>query len=140
MFKQLSLIGAALAMTGTALVPATEAAAQSRYDYRDDRSYDGYRDGRGYERGGYRDERGYERDGYRDYRRSDRRYQYRARTADRCRDGDGGAIVGAIAGGLAGNAIAGRGDKTIGTLLGGVVGALAGREIDRADRPGYCRR
>ncbi len=129
MFKKLSLIGAALAMTGTALVPATEAAAQSRYEYRDGRGYDGYRDGRGYDR-----------DGYREYRRSDRRYQYRQRAADKCRDGDGGTIVGAIAGGLAGNAIAGRGDKTIGTLLGGVVGALAGREIDRADRPGYCRR
>ncbi len=124
MFKQLSLIGAALAMTGTALVPATEAAAQSRYEYRDGRSYHG--------------------DGYRDYRRDnrryDRRYNYRGRAADQCRDGEGGAIVGAIAGGLAGNAIAGRGDKTLGTILGGVVGALAGREIDRADRPGYCRR
>lgn len=129
MFKKLSLIGAALAMTGTALVPATEAAAQSRYEYRDGRGYDGYRDGRGYGR-----------DGYREYRRGDRRYQYRQRAADKCRDGDGGTIVGAIAGGLAGNAIAGRGDKTVGTLLGGVVGALAGREIDRADRPGYCRR
>lgn len=126
MFKQLSLIGAALAMTGTALVPATEAAAQSRYEYRDDRGYqrDDYR--------GYRD--------HRDYRRGDRRQHYRPRAADRCRDGEGGAIVGAIAGGLAGNAIAGRGDKTLGTILGGVVGALAGREIDRADRPGYCRR
>lgn len=120
MIKQLSLIGAALAMTGTALVPATEAAAQSRYEYRDGR--------------------GYERDRYREYRRDGRRYQYRSRAADKCRDGDGGTIVGAIAGGLAGNAIAGRGDKTVGTLLGGVVGALAGREIDRADRPGYCRR
>ena len=124
MFKQLSLIGAALAMTGTALVPATEAAAQSRYEYRD---------GRGYYGNGHRDYR-------RDDRRYDRRYNYRGRAANQCRDGEGGAIVGAIAGGLAGNAIAGRGDKTIGTILGGVVGALAGREIDRADRPGYCRR
>lgn len=131
MFKQLSLIGAALAMTGTALAPATEAAAQSRYEYRDGRSYGG---------NSYRDGRGYYGDSYREYRRNDRRYQYRSRAADQCRDGDGGTIVGAIAGGLAGNAIAGRGDKTVGTLLGGVVGALAGREIDRADRPGYCRR
>ncbi len=120
MFKKLSLIGAALAMTGTALVPATQASAQGRYEYRDDR--------------------GYHRDGYREYRRSDRRYQSRSRAAEKCRDGDGGTIVGAIAGGLAGNAIAGRGDKTLGTILGGVVGALAGREIDRSDRPGYCRR
>ena len=131
MFKKLSLIGAALAMTGTALVPATQAAAQSRYETRDYRDYD---------RSGYRDGRGYERERYRDYRRGDRRYTYRGRTTDRCRDGDGGTIVGAIAGGLAGNALAGRGDKTLGTVLGGVVGALAGREIDRADRPGYCRR
>ena len=79
MFKKLSLIGAALAMTGTAIVPATQAAAQGRYEYRD-----GYRDGRGYDRG------------YRQYNRGDRRYSYRAR--EKCRDGDGGTIVGAIAG------------------------------------------
>ncbi|APR54890.1 glycine zipper 2TM domain-containing protein [Sphingomonas koreensis] len=127
MFKKLSLIGAALAMTGTALIPAAPAAAQGRYEYRD------------------RDYRGYDRDrGYRDYRRydrGDRRYynnRYRAR--EKCNDGDGGTIVGAIAGGLAGNAIAGRGDRTLGTILGGAVGAIAGREIDRSDRPGYCRR
>lgn len=123
MFKKLSLIGAALAMTGTAIVPATQAAAQSRYEYRDGR--------------GYQDYRGYDR-GYRNYRGQDRRYSYRGR--EKCRDGDGGTIVGAIAGGLAGNAIAGRGDRTLGTILGGAIGAIAGREIDRSDRPGYCRR
>jgi len=139
MFKKLSLIGAALAMTGTALIPATPAAAQSRYEYND-----GYRDGRGYY--GDRDDRRYNRDrrygrdrDYRRYDRGDRRYNsYRAR--EKCNDGDGGTIVGAIAGGLAGNAIAGRGDRTLGTILGGAVGAIAGREIDRSDRPGYCRR
>ncbi|WP_343518526.1 glycine zipper 2TM domain-containing protein [Sphingomonas sp.] len=122
MFKKLSLIGAALAMTGTALIPATPAAAQ-RYEYRDDRGY-GDR--------GYRSYRGYDR------RYNNRYNRYRAR--EKCRDGDGGTIVGAIAGGLAGNAIAGRGDRTLGTILGGAVGAIAGREIDRSDRPGYCRR
>lgn len=135
MFKKLSLIGAALAMTGTALIPAAPAAAQS-YGYHDGRDYYGDRDYR-------RDDRGYGRDrGYRDYRRYDRddRRYYRDRARDKCRDGDGGTIVGAIAGGLAGNAIAGRGDRTLGTILGGAVGALAGREIDRSDRPGYCRR
>lgn len=123
MFKKLSLIGAALAMTGTALVPATEAAAQNRYEYRD--RYD-YRDGRGYDRG------------YQSYRGRDRRYNYRSR--EKCRDGDGGTVVGAIAGGLIGNSVAGRGDRTLGTILGGALGAVAGREIDRSDRPGYCRR
>ena len=129
MFKKLSLIGAALAMTGTALIPAAPAAAQSY----------GYNDGRGYygDRYGDRDYRRYDRDdrGYRDYRRYDRgdsRY-YRNRARDKCNDGDGGTIVGAIAGGLAGNALAGRGDRTLGTILGGAGGALAGREIDRGN-------
>lgn len=128
MFKKLSLIGAALAMTGTALIPATPAAAQGRYEYRDGRGYYGDRDYRRYDRG------------YRNYRGYDRRYNNRYRAREKCRDGDGGTIVGAIAGGLAGNAIAGRGDRTLGTILGGAVGAIAGREIDRSDRPGYCRR
>lgn len=120
MFKKLSLLGAALAMTGTAVIPATSASAQSRYEYRD---------GRGYDRG------------YNNYRGRDRRYNYRSQRArEKCQDGDGGTIVGAIAGGLLGNSVAGRGDRTLGTILGGAVGAVAGREIDRSDRPGYCRR
>jgi len=128
MFKKLSLVGAALVMTATAVVPVAPAMAQSRYD----RGYrDSYRDG--YNRDGW-----YNRDGYRSYRGYDRSYRsYRAR--EKCRDGDGGTIIGAIAGGLLGNAIAGRGDRTLGTVLGAGGGALAGRAIDRSDRPGYCR-
>ena len=124
MFKKLSLAGAALAMGATALIPATPAMAQ-RYDrgYGYDRGYDGY----GYDRG------------YRGYRGQDRRY-YSNRNAHPCKDGDGGTVIGAIAGGLAGNAIAGRGDRTLGTILGGVVGAVAGRSIDRSDPPQGCRR
>ena len=128
MLKTLSLVGAALAMTAGAVVPLAPAQAQ-RYGY--DRSY-----GDGYNRDGYsgydRSYRGYDRN-YRGYNRS-----YRAR--QKCNDGDGGTIVGAIAGGLLGNTVAGRGDRTIGTILGAGVGALAGRAIDRSDRPGYCRR
>ena len=126
MLKQLSLVGAALAMTAGAVVPLAPAQAQ-RYGY-------GYSDG--YNRGGYYN--GYDR-GYRSYRgydRSYRGYNYRYR---KCQDGDGGTIVGAIAGGLLGNTVAGRGDRTLGTILGAGVGALAGRAIDRSDRPGYCR-
>ena len=64
-------------MTAGAIVPATAAEAQSRRYYRDyDRRYYDNRD-------------------YRDYRRYN---NYRAR--QKCRDGDGGTIVGAIAGGL----------------------------------------
>ncbi|HET8611777.1 MAG TPA: glycine zipper 2TM domain-containing protein [Sphingomonas sp.] len=52
----------------------------------------------------------------------------------RCYDkGTGGLIIGGVAGGLLGNAIAGHGDKTLGTVLGAAGGALAGRAIDRSD-------
>jgi hypothetical protein len=129
MMKTLSLVGAALAMTAGAVVPLAPAQAQ-RYGY--DRSYND-----GYNRGGYYN--GYDRS-YRGYDRSYRGYDRGYRARQKCNDGDGGTIVGAIAGGLLGNGIAGRGDRTIGTILGAGVGALAGRAIDRSDRPGYCRR
>lgn len=128
MFKQLTLAGAALAMGAAALVPATPATAQ-RYDR-------GYSAGR-YDNGGY----GYRN---REYRQNRSAYRYNGRNNDRasqkCADGDGGTIVGAIAGGLLGREVAGRGgDRTLGAILGGVGGALAGRAIDRSDRPNYCR-
>ena len=97
------------------------------------RNRDGYS---GYDRNGYR---GYDRS-YRGYDRNYRGYNRSYRARQKCNDGDGGTIVGAIAGGLLGNTVAGRGDRTIGTILGAGVGALAGRAIDRSDRPGYCRR
>ena len=40
-----------------------------------------------------------------------------------------GTVIGALAGGLAGNTIAGRGDRTEGTLIGAGVGAVAGHAI-----------
>lgn len=128
MLKKLSLVGAALAMTATTVIPAAPAMAQSRYGSDYDQAYrDGYN----------RD--GYNRDGYRTYRGNERGYRnYRAR--DKCNDGDGGTIIGAIAGGLLGNVVAGRGSRTLGTVLGAGGGALAGRAIDRSDRPDYCRR
>ena len=131
MFKKFSIVGAALAMTATAVIPATPAAAQ-RYEreYRGDRYDDGYRD---YDRGyrGYRDDRGYNnRRAYRGYNRS-----YRARC-----NNDQGTVIGAIAGGLLGNTVAGRGDRLLGTVLGAGAGALAGRAIDRSDDPRRCRR
>ncbi|HEY0269587.1 MAG TPA: hypothetical protein VGC10_01190 [Sphingomonas sp.] len=95
-----------------AMMAAVPVVAEAQYQD------DGYR-GRpvGYDRGV--DPRG---DGGRD--RDGRRY--------RCRDdGSGGAIIGAIAGGLLGNAAAGYGDRAAGTIMGGVGGALAGRAIDR---------
>lgn len=61
------------------------------------------------------------------YRDSDGRYY--------CKRDDGttGTIVGAIAGGVLGNIIAPGGSKTLGTILGGAGGALAGRAIDKND-------
>ncbi len=48
-------------------------------------------------------------------------------------DGVGGAVIGGVAGGVAGNVIAGRGNRLGGTVLGAGVGALAGTAIDRAE-------
>lgn len=125
MIKQFTLAAAALAMGATAVIPATPAAAQRYGDRYYGQRYDGqYNGGRYYNDGRYYD-RGY-------------RNSYRAR--QKCNDGDGGTIIGAIVGGLLGNSIAGRGDKTLGTVIGGAGGALAGRAIDRSDRPDYCRR
>lgn len=111
MFKSLTLGTAALAMAASTLVPLGAAEAQRGRHYRGD-SY-----AQGYDRG--------QRD-------------YRAR--QKCKDGDGGMIIGAIAGGLLGRMVDTHGDRTMGTLLGAGAGGLAGRAIDRSDRPAYCRR
>lgn len=121
MTKRFTLAAVALAMGATALVPAAAEAQRyggGYYGQQQPRYDRGYNDGRYYDRG-YRND-------------------YRAR--QRCRDGGGGTIIGAIAGGLLGRVVAGRGDRTLGTVLGGAGGALAGRAIDRSDQPGYCRR
>ena len=81
---------------------------------------------------GYYDRRGYDYPppppGY--YRYPPRRY-YGRRYYRRCDRGTGGTIIGAIAGGLLGNAAAGRGNRGAGTVIGAGAGALAGRAIDR---------
>jgi hypothetical protein len=100
------------------------------YHHREYRGYDdGYHYRGGYVRSGYG--RGYE--GYRGYHP---RYGYHG---GRCRDnGVGGAVIGAVAGGLFGNAVAGRGNRTTGTVVGGAIGAVAGHAIDKSDgRPCY---
>lgn len=65
------------------------------------------------------------------YVRDDRDYERHA--AERRDDGVGGAVIGGVAGAVAGNVIAGRGNRLGGTVLGAGVGALAGTAIDRAD-------
>lgn len=45
-----------------------------------------------------------------------------------------GTVVGAVAGGLLGNAVAGRGDRTEGTLIGAAVGGFAGNQLTKCRR------
>lgn len=126
MLNKLTLVGAAFAMGATALaVPAAPAQAASFTAVSSAASYYGY-DQR------YRSDRRYNNRNY----RNDRRYY----NNQRCKDGDGGTVIGAVAGGLLGHQVAGRGDRTLGAVLGAGVGALAGRAIDRSDPPAGCRR
>ncbi len=130
MKKTIINLGAALAM-GVASFAAISTPAMARDHYRGgyngyDNQYRGGDYNRGYRgdynRGGYRGNDGYYRGGS---------YRY---NGNRCRDnGTGGTIIGAIAGGLLGNSVAGRGDRTTGAILGAGVGALAGRAIDKSD-------
>jgi len=143
-------------------------AAQRRYDneyqtYRAEvdryvaaRSYrgGGYRD-QGYRpdpRGAYDDERvetGYEPSRY---YRDGPNYQERVLAADDrvyrgndgryyCKRNDGttGLIVGAVGGGVLGNVIDGGRSRTVGTLLGAGIGALAGRAVDQNNQQVRCR-
>lgn len=112
--------------------PPPWANAHGRRD-RDWRDRDDYRDGRGYRteqlydsRGRYRQPRRISRDSY-VWRGRDGRYY--------CKRDNGttGLIIGAGVGALAGNQIAGRGDRTLGTVLGGVLGGVLGQRIDRGD-------
>ncbi|MDM7955441.1 glycine zipper 2TM domain-containing protein [Blastomonas sp.] len=62
------------------------------------------------------------------------------RTYCRRDNGTTGLLIGGAVGALAGNEIAGRGDRTVGAIIGGIGGALLGRTIDRGGNNGYsCR-
>lgn len=114
-----ALVLAATAVTGFSATPAL---ARERYN-------DGY-----YSREDRQDR--YDR---REYRRGDRYYRNNNyRNNERCDKGTGGTIIGAVAGGLLGNEVARRGNKTEGSIIGAAVGALAGRAIDKSDS--NCRR
>lgn len=129
-----ALVLAATAITGLSAAPAM---ARDRYD-------DGYRYSN-YDRDEYREEYREDRRDYRqearydrgDYRR-DRDYQDNYRSYSRCDKGTGGTIIGAVAGGLLGNQVARRGNRTEGSIIGAAVGALAGRAIAKSGS--NCRR
>lgn len=96
----------------------------NRYDYnRPDPRYGGYYADRYYRQGNYQ----VRRLGYNDrvYRGYDNRYY--------CRRSDGttGLIIGALGGGLLGNAVAPGGSKTLGAIIGGGLGAAVGQSIQR---------
>lgn len=57
----------------------------------------------------------------------------------RKRNGTVGLIVGGAAGALAGRAIDTRGERTTGTVLGAAAGALLGRHVDRNRGSRRCR-
>ncbi|MDR6848641.1 hypothetical protein J2X47_000084 [Sphingomonas sp. BE270] len=107
----------------------------SRYDYdRPDPAYNGYDASRYYrdDPRRYQERRLSSND--RVYRGSDGRYYCRRN------DGTTGLIVGGVAGGALGAAIAPGGSGVLGALLGGIGGALAGQAIDKSDnRDVRCR-
>ena len=123
-----ALVLAATAVTGFAATPAM---ADGRYDdgySRYERYDDRYDRGDRYDRNDDRYDR-------REYRRGDRYYSNNYRNDyQRCnKSGTGGTIIGAVAGGLLGNQVARRGNRTEGSIIGAAVGALAGRAIDKSD-------
>jgi len=107
--------------------PGYRGGGYASYDYnRPDPSYNGY-DAARYHREGrqYRERRLSRND--RIYRGNDGRYY--------CRRSDGttGLIVGAVAGGLLGNAVSQGGSETLGTLIGAGIGAAIGSEVDKGN-------
>lgn len=95
----------------------------SRYNYnRPDPRFNGYYANNYYRAGNYQPYQMRADD--RVYRGNDNRYYCRRN------DGTTGLIVGAIGGGVLGNALAPGGSKTIGSILGGSLGAILGKSID----------
>jgi len=138
------ILAAALAAT---VLPTTAAFAdpppwapahgkRAKDDWRDYRRYDynrpDARHGRAYDaRRYYRDGRYYQE---RRLTRADRVYRGNdGRYYCRRSDGTTGLIIGALAGGVLGNALDNGRSSTLGTILGAGGGALIGRAIDRGE-------
>jgi Ni/Co efflux regulator RcnB len=162
MARKMIMITAVAATLVTAMVPATAMAqdryhgGDESYSSQDEHGgwsrnrndeHRDWSDNQPYDRGhdryaerGYRQDRNYQvdyrdngRQGYYDRAGYSRNYYGRPTYRYRCEgSGTTGTIVGAIAGGLLGNGLAGHGDRTLGLILGGGAGALAGRAIDKS--------
>jgi hypothetical protein len=136
MLKKIIISTAVAASALTALPAAAE--AQSRYGYssRYDNGYYNQGYGRGYSNQSqrYANQRGYNQSYYNQgYDQRTYNGGYYSHYGQRC-SGSTGTIIGAIAGGLLGNQVAGRrGDGTLGAIIGAGAGALAGRAIDRSN-------
>ncbi|WP_408640927.1 glycine zipper domain-containing protein [Sphingomonas horti] len=138
MMKKIGLIGAALATVAGGAFAAAPANAQYYGGYSSRGHYgNGYNGNRGYYDSRYGN--GYYGNRYYGNRYGNgyygnRSYYGRHSYAYRCRgSGTTGTVLGAIVGGLLGDAAVGRhGDGTAGAIVGAGVGALAGRAIDRS--------
>ena len=142
MARKRAMTGLLAASVALAAIPTTAMAHDHYYsgwsqddedNYDDDggvySDYPDYSYGHDYYDNGYygQDDSYYAGSGYDDGYYRQPRYRYRCHGS-----GTTGAIVGAIAGGLLGNGIAGYGDHALGTILGGGAGALAGRAVERS--------
>jgi hypothetical protein len=133
MMKKIGLIGAALATVAGGTLAAAPANAQYYGGYSSRGHY-----GNGYNRGYYGNRNYYGNRHYADRYGTgyygNRSYYGRHSYTYRCRgNGTTGTVLGAIVGGLLGDAAVGRhGDGTAGAIVGAGVGALAGRAIDRS--------
>jgi hypothetical protein len=132
MTKKISVISAMIAIGLTSFTVSMPASAHGHYNKQYYNSYqNGYYDDRGnYYPADYNDRRGY--DDRRDYdRRDNRRFR-----GEKCRSGTTGTILGGVVGGLLGREI-GRGGRfnrpsTTGTIIGAGAGALAGRALEKS--------
>ena len=126
-------IGAATLVSGCASTGFGNDAGYGAYDYnRPDPRQGGY----------YADQ--YYRDGprYRERRLGNNDRVYRGRNGQYyCRRNDGttGLIVGGLAGGVLGTAIAPGGSGLLGAILGGAGGAVLGKEVTRDRNDVRCR-
>ncbi len=119
-----TIAAAAIAAISLTTVVPTAAFAKSHHRYE-----------RGYKHNNYRNAQYYRGDNryYRDNRSARNNRNYRGGYYCKRDSGTTGLLIGGLAGGLLGNEVAGRGDRTVGAVLGAGVGALAGRAIDRSD-------
>lgn len=153
-FASTRLLGAA-AMAGTLALAAPAAAHEQMPPLPPPGSYDASQAGPGqgdprpewrggpalpgqYGQGGH-NQPGYDQAGF-DRARADWLAECRSRHGNGNKVG--GAIVGGVLGGVIGHEIAGRGDKTLGTVAGAAVGAVAGGAIgagaDKRSRMDWC--